>query len=290
VALPCTAALALVGLHLGVAATGLVFVARCPEAPPLASRRSTLLSTAAAAATGGGLAPDPARAEAASRGWQLKLPPDWRPYRQAGVPGPDDPRPRELLVAGNSEQKAEVKVVRVPLVKSARDPDGIGSLALVDYFSPPAGQQSRVTQQQVIEILSQGQSQQPAIFSFSLVGSPNDKRVGEQRYLRYDFEASRCEGAQVIGVNSKICERSDTGEVLPTLLKHHAIVSTVSSEPLPNMDGAMVEILWIMDISAPVEIWPQLTEQVNTVVDSFGVGAEASLATSRGEPAPEKAA
>uniref|UniRef100_A0A7S0ADN9 Uncharacterized protein n=1 Tax=Pyrodinium bahamense TaxID=73915 RepID=A0A7S0ADN9_9DINO len=236
-------------------------------------------------------------AEADKRGWQMRLPPTWRPYNQRGIPGLNEVASRELLLAGDPTQKAEVKVVRIPLATSPRDPQGLGGLALIEYFSTPLGQQPRVTRSQVVDILSKGFEQQPAIFSFSFVDTPSEELRNATKYLRYDFEAARCEGAQVQGVSGKICQRSDNGEMLPVNNRHHAIVSTVVPEPIGNSqvaDGLLVgpngaEVLWVVDVSAPAASWRNVTEQVEVVLASFGVGTEAELADTREAGASKEA-
>lgn len=191
------------------------------------------------------------------------------------------------MLAFNQGVRAEVKVARVPLATSPRDPQGIGGLAVIDFFSA----EPRVTAPQVVDFLSKGFASQPAIFQYNPVGQPSTSLRNATKYLRYDFESSRCEGAQVQGLNSKICQRSDNGQVLDTPLRRHAIVSLLAEEPTGDgeevADGLLIgprgaEILWVLDISAPVDAWSQLNEQVDYLISSFAVGSEAQLAAARG--------
>lgn len=255
------------------------------------SRRETLLGSLVGAAPAAVVIANPSLvgAEIEKTNWQMKLPPTWvSPNGQRSIPGLDDARPRELLLA-LGPQKAEVKVERIPLAVSTRDPQGLGGLALIDYFSTPQGQTPRVTTQQVVEILSKGFEQQPAIFSFSLVATPSERFQNTTKYLRYDFEAARCEGEQIQGVSGKVCQRSDNGEVLPVPIKHHAIWSTVVAEPTNTAkvaDGLLVgdagaEILWVVDISAPADSWPKIAEEAEKIALSFAVATESQLTAIR---------
>jgi len=210
-------------------------------------------------------------------------------FSQRGIPGLNDATARELLSAGDSTSQAEVKVARVPLATSTRDPQGLGGLAIIDFFSTPQGQEPRVTKPQVVDVLSAGFAKQPAIFSYAPTGSPTETFRNTTKFLRYDFESSRCEGTQVQGVSSKICQRSDNGEALPTPVRHHAILSTVAVQPTDNAkvaDGLLLcpegaEILWVVDVSAPADAWPRLSEQVDFLFSRFAVGTEAQLAAGR---------
>jgi len=237
------------------------------------------------------------KARAAEVGWQLKMPEGWEVSRQKGIPGRDDVRPQELLMGLNQVQRSEVKVVRIPLVTTERDPQGIGGLVLIEYFGTPEGQSPRVTTDQTIDILVPAFKNQPAIFNFGRVGVPQDIFRKKQKYLRYDFEAGRCEGAQVQGVKGKVCQRSDNGEILPVLNRHHAILTTVASEPDTGGGGILEalgfgqpprsqgtrEVMWVVDVSGPAEVWPKLEEQAKALFASFAVGSEGELAASRGD-------
>ena len=86
----------------------------------------------------------------------------------------------------------------------------------------------------------------------------------KQKYLTYEFDLARCEGRQVFGSNGKICQRSDTGEVLDTKQFHHMVINTVTPEPTQTAREAFAEVLWIVDISAPAERWSSLKKRLGT--------------------------
>ncbi|CAE8584704.1 unnamed protein product, partial [Polarella glacialis] len=222
----------------------------------------------------------PAAAEDAAppippRGWQLKLPEDWVKSKQAAVPGPEERRTKELLLAGNAAQDAEVRVLRVPLVTSERDPQGLGSLALIEYFTAAT---PRVSREQILPVLTSSWASQPATFSLTMAGQALEKVRGGQKYLMYEFDLTRCEGAQVEGIKGKVCQK-DNGEVLPTAVRHHAIMNTVTAEPSKGEANEVnyPEVLWIIDVSAPADKWPQLSSQVSTLLQSFAVGTNTQL-------------
>ncbi|CAE8662628.1 unnamed protein product, partial [Polarella glacialis] len=118
----------------------------------------------------------PAAAEDAAppippRGWQLKLPEDWVKSKQAAVPGPEERRTKELLLAGNAAQDAEVSREQI-LPASPHFKLGISACDLLaDYGWPGAGK-------------------------------------GGQKYLMYEFDLTRCEGAQVEGIKGKVCQKT----------------------------------------------------------------------------------
>mmetsp|Transcript_62651 Transcript_62651/g.183244 ORF Transcript_62651/g.183244 Transcript_62651/m.183244 type:complete len:337 (-) Transcript_62651:168-1178(-) len=297
----CSAVLGALASHLSASAIAAAVASR-PSGrpkPPTRTRPAVELALGRRGAAGAALAvlggaPPlvgglPAWGEAAKRGWQMRLPPTWRVYDQKGVPDLSEAASRQLLLGGDASQKAEVKVVRVPLATSKADPQGLGGLALIEYFSTAQGQEPRVTTPQVVDVLSKGFSSMPAMFSFDFVGTPSDEFRNTTKYLRYEYEAARCEGAQVQGTSGKICQRSDNGEILPVFNRHHAILSTVVAEPTEGRrvaDGLLVspkgaEVLWVVDVSAPAGNWTQLTGEVQTMLGSFGLGLEDQLAAKR---------
>lgn len=213
------------------------------------------------------------------RGWQMKLPEEWMVVRQTGLPGPDETRTKELLLAANGN--AEVRILRIPLVTSERDPQGLGGLALIEYFS---AEKPRVTREQILPLLSQSFASQPATFELVLSSIPEDIVKSRQKYLLYEFDLTRCEGSQVQGTKGKLCQRSDNGEILPTSVRHHAVLNTVTAEPGGGSlagDGAYPEVFWLIDFSAPSDIWPQVLKQVRSMVDTFSIGSETALEASR---------
>ncbi|CAE8621808.1 unnamed protein product, partial [Polarella glacialis] len=186
----------------------------------------------------------PAAAEDAAppippRGWQLKLPEDWVKSKQAAVPGPEERRTKELLLAGNAAQDAEAVH------------------ALVAMHSKQGADSPR---------------------QLTMAGQALEKVRGGQKYLMYEFDLTRCEGAQVEGIKGKVCQK-DNGEVLPTAVRHHAIMNTVTAEPSKGEANEVnyPEVLWIIDVSAPADKWPQLSSQVSTLLQSFAVGTNTQL-------------
>jgi len=223
------------------------------------------------------------------RGWQMKLPDGWTVIRSSGVPGPEEVRPKELLSAanvrsGDQGQGAEVRVLRVPLVTTPQDPQGIGGLILIEWFQ---AEKPRVTQKDVVNSLSNSYVAQPVTFDFSL-GKADTKVKDNQRYLTYEFDVTRCEGQQVQGVNGKVCQRPDNGKVLPTSVVHHAVINTVTTEPgggALSQGKGYPEVLWIVDISAPAEKWENVSKQVAVIFETFAVGDPGRLAAQRNSSA-----
>jgi len=252
------------------------------DAASLTSRRDTLATAASVASVGLSL-PSFAEEEQKEvkpppRGWQMKLPEGWQIYRQFGVPGGDEMRTKELLLAGDSSKGAEVKVLRIPLQTTPQDPDGTGALTLIEYFQIPF---PRVTRKSVVESLSKAFARQKATYAFELDGDGEDRVKDKQKYMLYEFDLTRCEGRQVYGSNGKICQRSDTGEVLDTKKFHHLNINTVTPEPTQTSREAFAEVLWIVDISAPAENWRNLSSQVATMVKTFTVGTVDQLSAGR---------
>lgn len=254
------------------------------SAASLSSRRDTIqVATSFAASLG--LSPLPTFAEEAKdkakpppRGWQMKLPEGWQIFRQFGVPGGDEMRTKELLLAGDPSKGAEVKVLRIPLQTTPQDPDGTGALTLIEYFQIPF---PRVTRKSVVESLSKAFARQKATYAFELDGDGEDRVQDKQKYMLYEFDLTRCEGRQVFSSNGKICQRSDTGEVLDTKKFHHLNINTVTPEPTQTSREAFAEVLWIVDISAPAENWKNLTSAVGTMVKTFTVGTVEQLNAGR---------
>ncbi|CAK9041624.1 unnamed protein product [Durusdinium trenchii] len=89
------------------------------------------------------------------------------------------------------------------------------------------------------------------------------------------------ERPQVFGTNGKICQRSDTGEILDTKKYHHLTINTVTPEPSQTAREAFSEVLWIVDISAPADNWGNLTKQVATMTKTFAVGTVEQLNAGR---------
>ncbi|CAK9041623.1 unnamed protein product [Durusdinium trenchii] len=126
------------------------------------------------------------------RGWQMKLPEGWEIYKQFGVPGGDEMRTKELLLAGDSKG-TEVKVLRIPLQTTPQDPDGTAALTLIEYFQIPF---PRVTRKTVVDSLSKAFARQKATYAFELEGDGEDRMKDKQKYLLYEFDLTRCEGRQ----------------------------------------------------------------------------------------------
>lgn len=200
-----------------------------------------------------------------TRGLQLRLPPTWVTYRQSGTGPAFDTRPREVMYVGNPSTGVEMKIMKVPLLTSERDPQGLGGLALIDYFYTPEAVTPRVTDEQVIEILSKGIQVFPLTFSFNLTGNQNEFRDG-LRFLRFDYDWARCEGVQIQGMKSKLCQ-SPNGAELPLDLQHHAQLSTVIAGPSVKDQGS-IQYLWTLDFAAPLKSWPNVSAEVNEIMAS----------------------
>jgi len=219
----------------------------------------------------------PAFAETA---YQLKLPEGWQVEKSIRAPRAD-PRPQALLVARNPSKQAEVKVVRVPLVATPQDPQGLGPLATMDYFYTP---DTQVTQKQLIDLLQAGYKAQPALFSYKDLDAEDFSR-NKRKYLRYDFESARCEGIQVEASKGKLCQRPGSDEPLPTVVRHHRLLNTVYpesdlAEPAQggNPDESFLpQVLWILDVSVPEDAWKEQSGAVRELADTFAVGTPAEL-------------
>eukprot|EP00933_Yihiella_yeosuensis_P052654 TRINITY_DN50759_c0_g1_i1.p1 TRINITY_DN50759_c0_g1~~TRINITY_DN50759_c0_g1_i1.p1 ORF type:complete len:324 (-),score=51.39 TRINITY_DN50759_c0_g1_i1:135-1055(-) len=224
------------------------------------------------------------RPTAINRGYQLKLPTGWASYRQNSLPGPDETRTKELLLAGNPDNDTEVKILRVPLVTSPQDPQGLLGLALSEYF---LAEKPRVTRDQILPLLTTSFAQQPATFNLTVTPNVEDKVRAGQRYLLHEFDLERCDGQQIQSRKGKICQQPN-GELLATSVRHHAILNTVTSEPGGEaFGGNYPQILWIVDISAPLGVWPKIKSEVNTIVETFTVGSETALEAYRNATAPK---
>eukprot|EP00930_Biecheleria_cincta_P071325 TRINITY_DN58842_c0_g1_i1.p1 TRINITY_DN58842_c0_g1~~TRINITY_DN58842_c0_g1_i1.p1 ORF type:complete len:315 (-),score=51.72 TRINITY_DN58842_c0_g1_i1:533-1477(-) len=216
----------------------------------------------------------------ASWGWQIKLPPGWTIVRQRGVPGPEETRTKELLLAEDPSQGVKLKVLRIPLLTTPQDPQGLGGLALIDFF----GTQPRITKEQVLQVLTPAFARQPATFDFKLVGSGEESVKEKQKYFAYEFNLTRCDGAQVQGLNGKVCQRSDNGQPILTAAFHHAVLNAVTAEPGGGRlaaSGAYPEVLWTVDVSVPVAQWPDLSKEVMQLLSTFAVGAIQDLEARR---------
>lgn len=236
----------------------------------------------------GVVSPGPANAAASTLGYQLQLPPTWFVFKSSNIPKLDTPTARELLSGGYPEIKADVKVARVPLATSQRDPQGLGGLATIEYFSGP---QPRVTTQQVVDLLSKGYSQQKDISAFSLIGAPQDFYRNNTKFLKYDFLATRCEGVQVQGIKGKVCQK-ENGELLPSAAVRHTVVYRLGEDPVGITGNGNVaeglllgekgaEILYVLDISAPEKVWSNITSDIDFLIKSFDIGNETELQTTR---------
>lgn len=216
----------------------------------------------------------------APRGWQIKLPDGWNIVRQSGVPGPEETRTKELLLAEIPNQGVTVKVLRIPLLTTPQDPQGLGGLALIDFFGP----QPRITKEQALSVLTPAFARQPATFDFKLTSSGEESVKEKQKYFQYEFNLTGCEGAQVQGLNGKVCQRSDNGQALPTKAFHHAVLNTVTAEPGGGRlmgGGAYPEVLWTVDVSVPVAQWPDLSKQVVQLLSTFAAGTTRDLEARR---------
>jgi len=218
----------------------------------------------------------PAYAETA---YQLKLPEGWQVEKSIRAPRAD-PRPQALLVARDTKKQGEVKVVRVPLVATQQDPQGLGPLATTDYFYTP---DTQVTQKQLVDLLQAGYKAQPAIFSYKDLDAEDFKR-NNRKYLRYDFESARCEGIQVEASKGKLCQKPDSDEPLPAIVRHHRLINTVYPEAdlaqpgEGNTDESFLpQVLWILDISVPLDMWEKEPGIVRSLADTFAVGQPAEL-------------
>jgi len=266
-----------------------------PQAqPPSLDRRSlssgVLLSILGASTPFTLETPLAARAESNKVGFQVKMPRVWTAYNQRGNPGLGDKSAKVLLAGGSASDKAEVQVVRVPLAVTRADPEGVGSLGLIDYFSTPSGQQPRITREQIVDVLTKGVKTSGNNFRFNLTGTPTEFFRNTTKYLRYDYEVDKCFADIIEGEGGEM-KCSAGGIDRATQEKRHSVISTVLSEPV---DGAQVadgillsdsgaEVLWVIDASAPVKLWPKVEAQVKQLLDSFSVGTEAQLAGVRGQ-------
>jgi len=254
---------------------------------PSASRRDTLL---AAAVTGLlpplAAAPVPARAEQA---WQLRLPRTWRTFSQTPAPPPDVKRPTALVVAGNPELGGELVVLRVPLPSDPKDPNAAASADLVRYFATPSDKKPSVKIEKVVDAVAQSQKTSPGLIKFGLLGSPFERTAGGRRYVRYEYEASLCQGLVQKGVNGDQCTRPETGEDLLPFNRRHAITLTVTPEDTSG--ASRVDYLWLLDVSGPLDAegWKAVSEQVETASQSFELGSEEQLERDRtAEITPEQ--
>jgi len=262
-----------------------------PQPPSLERRRAAngvLLSMLGASAPLVVEKPLVARAEGDKVGYQVQLPRLWATYQQRGNPGLGDKASKALFVAGSAAEKIEAQVVRIPLAVTRADPQGLGGLALIDYFSTPSGQEPRVTKEQVVDILSKGVASDVKSFRFNITGTTTEFFRNVTKYLRYDYEVVSCSGDITEGQGGN---RECTLEGLekPTTKRHHAVVSAVLSEPAKGQvaDGILLsdtgaEVLWVVDASAPIKSWPNVSAQVDQFLASFSVGTEAQLTALRG--------
>ena len=88
---------------------------------------------------------------------------------------------------------------------------------------------------------------------------------------------------KVFGSNGKICQRSDTGEVLDTKKFHHLVINTVTPEPTQTAQEAFAEVLWIVDISAPVEQWNSLAKRLDLFIIFYSFFISFLLSKGRGD-------
>lgn len=230
-----------------------------------------------------------ARAESTKVGYQVQLPRVWSAYQQRGNPGLGDKSSKILFAAGNGAEKIEAKVVRVPLAVNRADPQGLGSLALIEYFSTPSGQQPRITKDQVMDLLSKGVAADPKNFRFNLTGTPTEFFRNTTKYLRYDYEVETCPADIVEGAGGE--RKCDYLGGLDSALaaRRHSIINTVVAEPVNGAqvaDGILesdlgAEVLWVADVSLPATKWADNEKQVNQFLATFSVGTEAQLAAVR---------
>jgi len=265
--------------------------------PPSLERRRTasgvLLSILGASTPLTVETPLVARAESTKVGYQVQVPRVWSTYQQRGNPGLGDKASKILFAGGSGADKIEAKVVRIPLAVNPADPQGLGSLALIDYFSTPSGQQPRITKDQVVELLSKGVASDIKNFRFNLSGTPTEFFRNKTKYLRYDYEVERCDADIVEGQGGeKKCEQA--GLDFYVKARRHAVIHTVVSEPVDGVqvaDGVLLsdtgaEVLWVVDASLPLSKWTTKEEQVNQFLSTFSVGTDAQLAAARELAAP----
>lgn len=216
----------------------------------------------------------------APRGWQIKLPQGWTTVRQSGVPGPEETRTKELFLAEDPSQGVKLKVLRIPLITTPQDPQGLGGLALIDFFGP----QPRITKEQALQVLTPAFARQPTTYDFKLTGSGEESVKEKQKYFQYEFNLTSCEGAQVQGLNGRVCQRSDNGQPIPTTAFHHVVLNTVTAEPGGGRlmaGGAYPEVLWTVDIAVPAAQWQDFSKQVVQLLSTFAVGTNRDLEARR---------
>eukprot|EP00929_Paragymnodinium_shiwhaense_P115655 TRINITY_DN84667_c0_g1_i1.p1 TRINITY_DN84667_c0_g1~~TRINITY_DN84667_c0_g1_i1.p1 ORF type:complete len:348 (-),score=96.85 TRINITY_DN84667_c0_g1_i1:65-1042(-) len=219
-------------------------------------------------------------------GYQLKMPENWDVFRKDGY-SKGEQRPKALLQGvflKDNAPAADLKIVRVPLVTSARDPQGTGAMLLANFFYGQ-GKEREVSGQQVVDNLQASMKSQAATFDYKDLSMKEFEREG-RRYLRYDYETSRCEGVQVLGMKgSKTCAMpGKEDEQLPTPFVRHTVVTTLAPEVTvaKTADGEPVpagpEVLWILDIQAAAKTWDGVSDDIEKfLVESFGVGTDATL-------------
>ncbi|CAE8639268.1 unnamed protein product [Polarella glacialis] len=121
---------------------------------------------------------------------------------------------------------------------------------------------------------------------FEFMGKPKELVKDGRRMLRYEYDASNCQGVVSKGLKGDSCEAPEDGKPLPLYERRHAITMTVTDEGA----GAAGQkdptfYLWLLDVSGPggpqKKEWGDLLEAVTTVSDSFSLGSEASLEQQR---------
>lgn len=218
----------------------------------------------------------PAAAELA---WQLKQPRDWQIFSQTPQPPPGDMRPAALVVAGRPDAGGELVVLRVPLDTNPKSPNAAAAKNLVDYFSTPVGQATKVPMKDAVEAVASSQRTSPQLTKFALVGLMEEQVQKGKRYVRYEYDSLVCPGIIRRGTQSDSCEVPDTGEQVDQFGRRHAIRFTVVKEDNPT--GPPQDVLWLVDISAPSEAWPYAQVPIGELISSFEVGSAEDLEKDR---------
>lgn len=247
---------------------------------PPSSRRNVLASTGVAVLAG--LLPsvllgsDPASAE--PQAWQLKFPKSWVLYQRNDQPAPGDNKPTALIVAGDNAGAGELVVLRVPLVPSnGMDVETAkGQKTLLSYFGTPSDKTPTLKMSEAIDALYASQKTTPGLTQCALVGKPAESIRNGNRYIRYEYESTLCQGIIVKGAGGKDrCESDKDGEAgkeIPQLSRRHLITMTVVQEA-----EAKVPVLWFVDMSTPTKSFESLSPVLNDVSSSFEINSAETL-------------
>lgn len=193
-----------------------------------------------------------------ARDWQLFLPEDWNTVTNESTVDLKKTSASTLLVTGSQFAKAEAKLTYVPLA-------GKGSSPTVDFFISNNATKSK---DEVAELLSRTFARKQTTFSFTL-GQVSETSKGNLKYLRYEFDRSRCDGLQKDSASGKVCITSGN-DVLQVRQRHYVVVNTVT-----RTDDGGPQALWQLEISASSETWQDVSPKLDEAIQSFTVGSVA---------------